>query len=138
MGQLEHITIILLSCIGFCIALYIHLTRRKNSTVLCPRNGNCVKVVNSTYSKILGIHIEFFGMAYYLLTGIFHTIVLTFPMYLLYVPMWTPYAFSYVAIVACVFSLYLLFIQAFKLRDWCIWCVGSAIITTSIFILQLF
>jgi uncharacterized membrane protein len=35
------------------------------------------------------------------------------------------------------FSLYLIGVQQFKIKQWCVWCLGSAFIATSLFVVSL-
>jgi uncharacterized membrane protein len=126
--------LMLLGASGFSLASYIDHCKAKKAPLVCPMRGSCDFVTTSGYSRFLGIHIERIGMAYYLCVFAFHAFVLTDPTVL----------FSGAVLVALIvsglsvlFSLYLIAIQAFVLKHWCTWCVGSAFISLAIFVLTL-
>ena len=119
---------------GFGVALYIYYTKKHHKLLVCPIGSNCNAVVSSRYARFLGVSLEYWGMLYYAI--IFTTyIVLIFAPHLLSglflagLTMLTTAAFF--------FSLYLLFVQAFLLRQWCIWCILSAALSIMIFIISL-
>jgi uncharacterized membrane protein len=101
---------------------------------VCPLKGNCSEVVNSNFSKFLGLPVEKLGMIYYLIVAIGFG----------FRSMW-PESTDVLALIllfistfAVVFSLYLTFIQIFTLRKICTWCLLSALFTLAIFVLSLF
>src|SRR3989344_5649429 len=102
---------------GFGVALYIYRTKKHRKELVCPIGSDCNAVINSRYSKFLGVSLEYWGMFYYAL------------IFLSYLIMFTSGAF--------LFSLYLLFAQAFILKQWCIWCLLSATLSIVIFIISL-
>ena len=128
------IIISILGLFGFCIAMYIHRKKITKKKLICPARASCEFVVHSDYSKIFGIQIEHLGIVYY---GV---ICLS---YLTMVVAQSFGSFGVVSIllvmtgVAFAFSLYLLGVQAFRLKQWCSWCVVSAIISASIFIFSI-
>ncbi len=119
---------------GFGVTLYIYYTKKHNKQLVCPIGSNCNVVINSQYSKFLGVSIEYWGMLYYAVIFTAY-IILIFAAHLLSglfltgLIMFTAAAFF--------FSLYLLFAQAFLLRQWCIWCILSAMLSIVIFIISL-
>lgn len=119
---------------GLGVTFYIRYTKKHHQQLVCPVGSNCNAVINSRYSKFLGVSLEYFGMLYY-------TIILVSYLVLLFVP-WVfsdlmLYGLVLVSAAAFLFSLYLLFIQAFILRQWCIWCLLSAMLSIGIFIASL-
>lgn len=126
---------LLLALAGFVLAFYIYTTKKNNTKALvCPIGGQCDAVVNSKYSKFLGIPVEVMGMFYYGLVIIFYGLrFFSFP--LSTEVLFFATAFS---VVAFLFSVYLVLIQAFSIKHWCTWCLFSAGFTTLIAILSVF
>lgn len=130
-----YLLILVLSLSGFILALYIYTTKKNNTKALvCPIGGQCDAVVNSKYSKFLGIPVEIIGMVYYGLVILFYSLrFFSSPVSdgLLFFAT----AFS---VVAFLFSVYLVLIQAFSIKHWCTWCLFSAGFTTLIAIFSVF
>ncbi|MEK9147771.1 MAG: vitamin K epoxide reductase family protein [Patescibacteria group bacterium] len=119
---------------GFGVSLYIYHTKKHRKELVCPIGSDCNAVINSRYSKFLGIPLEYLGMFYYAL--IFSSYII-----LIFAPYILSELFLYGLIIftagAFLFSLYLLFAQAFILQQWCIWCILSATLSIVIFIISL-
>lgn len=124
------IIVILTSLAGFLLSLYIFRKKRTREQMLCPMGLDCDAVIYSEYSKFFGIPLEIIGLLYYGAVAIFYFIFFTFPQYAL------PdiiFAILAVSAAAFLFSLYLTFIQAVALKQWCTWCLISASFCTIIF-----
>lgn len=127
---------IILSLAGLILALYIYTTKRNTAKALvCPIGGHCDSVVNSKYSKFLGIPVEILGSFYYGLVIIFYTIYFFHPVIFSDGVLFFATSFS---VMAFLFSVYLVLIQAFAIKNWCTWCLFSAGFTTIIAILSVF
>ncbi len=129
--SISHIILILAAIGGFFIALYIHHTKRRGENVVCPLDFKCDQVIRSKYSKLFGINVENWGIAYYSFTALSYIIFLAFPAILNLKFVLITLILS---MIAFIFSIYLTFIQAFKLREWCTWCLISASFCTIIFL----
>lgn len=116
---------------GFMLATYIYLKKKTAQPMVCPLNGECDFVTQSQYSKFLGVPVEKMGMAYYALVIVVYALH-GFISDLL--PDAVMFLMMGVTIGAFIFSLYLIFIQAFVLKKWCTWCIFSACFSTFIFI----
>lgn len=127
---------ILFSIAGLVLALYIYTTKRNKAKILvCPIGGHCDAVVHSKYSKFLGFPVELLGVGYYLF------IALIYGLSLFGLVVWSDVFLFFViafSVLAFLFSVYLVFIQAFTLRNWCTWCLFSAGFTTFIAVLAVF
>jgi len=124
---------VLLSVLGFFIAFHIYIKKRKKKPLICPLRSNCDVVVTSDYSKFLNVPLENIGMFYYAILGLIHVLDLFIgesPLLSLGLLVISGGAF--------LFSIYLISIQAFVLRQWCIWCLSSASISTIIFLITVF
>lgn len=95
--------------------------------------SNCEAVVHSDFSKFFGINLEIIGMFYYGFVVVIYSLFLFFP-HLAYADL--VFAFAWVSTFAFAFSVYLVSLQAFVIKEWCAWCLGSAIISTVIAILS--
>lgn len=116
---------------GFGVATNIFFTKKSKRQLVCPTGSDCNVVVNSRYSKFFGVSLERMGMAY------FAFIVLAY-LALIFVPhIYSPNAITIlVALTLCagLFSSYLLFVQAFLLRAWCIWCILASFLSITVFV----
>ncbi|MDO8601563.1 MAG: vitamin K epoxide reductase family protein [bacterium] len=120
---------------GFCISSYIRHKKRSNESLVCHVGSDCGAVVHSDFSKFFGIPVELLGMVYYAWTAIGHGLLLAFPNFL---PEWSALFLLALSLVGFLFSAYLIFIQAFTLKQWCTWCIFSACLCTLIFGAALF
>jgi uncharacterized membrane protein len=123
-----HAIIISLGLFGFILASYIHRKKTAKKKLVCPMRSNCETVIHSDYSKLLGIPVEVLGMCYYafiaLSYGIYHVV---------YIPQFVLIILSGISLSAVLFSTYLISLQAFVIRQWCTWCLCSAITSAIIF-----
>jgi uncharacterized membrane protein len=120
---------------GFLLAAYVYSKKQKQENLVCPMNGSCDEVVNSRYSKFLGVPVELMGMFYYAF------IILAYAYIFLNgdaVSDVFKFFMTGVTVGAFFFSVYLIIIQAFILRMWCTWCLFSAGFSTFIFITAVF
>ncbi|MDX1535972.1 MAG: vitamin K epoxide reductase family protein, partial [Candidatus Spechtbacterales bacterium] len=126
--------IIALSFGGFMVALYIFYKKKFNKELVCPVGSNCNTVIYSEYSKFLGINLEYLGMLYYVTIFASYLTYLTLPGQL---PPIVVELIFLLTVGAFIFSLYLLSVQGFLLKQWCMWCLLSAVFSIIIFIIAL-
>ena len=120
----------ILGLIGFFISTYIYGKKKAKKKLICPRQSNCDTVIHSDYSKIVGIPVEVLGMMYYAFIGSVYSFIFIFDA-------WTiSLGFILLGISMCsvLFSIYLVSMQAFVIKQWCVWCLCSAFISILIFI----
>lgn len=129
-----YVVVIFLAFSGFLIAFFIGHKKQSKEVMVCPLKANCDLVIHSQYSEFLGIPIERLGMVYYGIIALSYGLFLIFPsiihsfwIFLLYV----------LTISAFLFSIYLTFIQAFAIKNWCTWCLISAGICTLVFFISI-
>jgi uncharacterized membrane protein len=115
---------LLASIIGLGISSYIYRKKRTKTKLMCPLRTECDTVVNSRFAKTFGIPNELLGMAYYILSGLFYAFILVYPQFFSTTLHFALFLFS---IAGALFSVYLISLQAFTIRAWCIWCLGSAL-----------
>ncbi len=123
------ITIALLSSlIGFGIAAYIYRKQVAKKPLMCPRKSPCETVITSPQATTYGISNTVLGMAYYAFMAFL----------LLCIAAGGESAIVEVLLIALgaagfVFSLYLVRIQHVVIKQWCVWCLGSALMATILF-----
>ena len=120
------LALILLSFLGLVDTLYLGIKRGK--PVPCTITTGCEEVLNSRYSAVAGIPISWFGFAFYLTVfGAAAFARFGDDERLLNLIFWP-------AVAAFLISLGLVAIQAFVLQAFCQYCLGSAILSTLIFV----
>lgn len=131
---LQEILIVAFSIVGLFDAGYISYHVIKNTDVACPIFPKewCLKVQYSPQSKTFGIPNGFLGFLLYA-----SVLVLG----LLFAEGRVPLLFVQIPIaIGFLFSLYFLYVQAFVLRAFCLWCLISAtnftVMTVAAFLLR--
>ena len=123
--------IVVMALIGLAVASYISYKKKRGEKMLCLLNSDCEVVVKSSYSKFLGLPVERLGITYY-------TVVAASYLVFAFLPQLSRNFFSVIllwaTVLAFLFSIYLTYIQMAKLRQWCTWCLTSALISTVIFL----
>ncbi|MBI4158560.1 MAG: vitamin K epoxide reductase family protein [Candidatus Yanofskybacteria bacterium] len=128
------VIIIFIAFSGFLLAAYIRHKKVYKEVLICPLGSSCETVIFSKYSRFLGIPVEILGIAYYLITAASYSVFLFVSVDM---PRFLLSGIFFATIAAFFFSLYLTYIQAFTLKQWCIWCLVSAGFCTIIFFLAL-
>lgn len=119
---------------GLGVTGYIYYTKHYHKQLACPSAADCNAVVTSKYSVFLGVALEYWGMLYYGITFVLYLtlIFLPFMRETLLAPL-----LLLASAIAVLFSMYLIFVQAFLLRKWCIWCLLSSALSMAIFLAAL-
>ncbi len=124
-----HIPLLVLGLAGFLLALHIYIKKHKKKPLICPLRANCEEVIHSKFGSFLGIPVEIFGLGYYGIITLAHTVLFFFPTLgsegLIFI-------LALLSAFAGLFSLYLVAIQAFVLHKWCTWCLLSTAISLTI------
>ncbi|MEK6907297.1 MAG: vitamin K epoxide reductase family protein [Nanoarchaeota archaeon] len=123
---------ILFAIIGILNAYYIYYKKKRNEKLICYIGNDCNKVIKSKYSTMFGIPNEIIGMLYYIFV-IAATIFLNYYNISLYAHIiFGIIAFSMLA------SLILLYIQLFKIKEYCDYCLYGFLINLIILFLSLY
>lgn len=130
---MDTIIILLLSILGFLNAFYLYYQYKQfidtGRKMFCLIGGRCADVISSKYGTTFGIKNELIGMIYYVLLSLY--LILAFFMpdlfrnFIIFPKLAT--------LIAALFSLYLLFVQAVILRMFCSWCLIAIAINILIF-----
>lgn len=122
------IFILIVALLGFIDATYLTVEHFKDSIPPCSATGGCEVVLTSIYSQFFGIPTSLVGSIFYLiiLIGVFSfiesrktdllkwSLLLTIPSFIL--------------------SLWFVYIQVFELHSYCIYCLGSFLTSTLLFV----
>ncbi len=130
---LLRVAILILGLCGFTVAR--HISKHKNNEeqpLVCPIKFDCHGVVHSDYSTFLGVHVEIWGMAYYSLVSIAYLFFIFIPSA---IPVPVVNFMIALSLIAFIFSVYLMSLLIFVLKKACSWCIVSAFISATIFIL---
>jgi uncharacterized membrane protein len=117
----------LLAFVGLIISAYLSFKNLGGSDLnFCITGKECDLVNNSIYSRIFGIPVSVIGLAGYILILIvsFYSFTKRKKWNLLY----------YFTVIGTSFSLYLTYVEVFKINAICSFCIASLIIILAIFI----
>jgi uncharacterized membrane protein len=110
---------------GIGVATYIAIADSGGGSPVCIAGGGCQTVADSSYSHLLGVNIAVFGVAGY---------VLLLAMSLLRGDGARMAGFG-ISLVGFGYSVYLTYLELFKIEAICQWCVASAALMTILFAL---
>lgn len=119
---------------GLSLASYIHYKKKRRQPITCPLDSDCDTVVHSEYAYFLGLPVELLGMFYYGLIAVVYGAFLFAPAVNTSLVVFLILGAS---IVAFFFSLYLTFVQAVAIKEWCTWCLISAGLSTLVLLFSL-
>lgn len=118
--------IIILSILGIAITGYIIYAHACNKKVVCPTFSKaCNAVLDSKWSRVLGVKNEILGFLYYLIVFVFTGLSLS--------SFGAVLALKALVIIAVLYSLFLTYIQSRKLGHFCFYCICTAIINLLLF-----
>jgi uncharacterized membrane protein len=111
---------------GIGVAIYITIADAGGGSPTClAGGGGCETVANSSYSHLAGVNVAVFGIAGYamlLIASVLRGDAARFAGFGL-------------ALVGFGFSVYLTYIELFKIEAICQWCVASAVLMTVLLVL---
>jgi uncharacterized membrane protein len=120
----------LLSLLGLADALYLTVEHVTGQTVQCTIISGCSEVLSSSYAVIAGVPLAGIGAAAYF--SVFSLATLAAFGYRLAGTLLTP-----LVLVMFLVSLWLIYLQAFVIREFCQYCLFSAAITLGLLIIVL-
>jgi len=119
-----------LSLLGLADALYLTIEHLTGQTIRCTILSGCSEVLSSQYAVVAGIPLAAIGAAAYF--TVFSLAVLSLFGYRIAGKILTP------LVIAMFFvSVWLFYLQAFVIRQFCQYCLISALITTCLLVLVL-
>jgi uncharacterized membrane protein len=126
------IALMLLAVMGFLDSLVIYQKAFGNVYLPCVIGSGCDTVLFSSYSKLFGISVSLWGAGFYLFLAAFLALAFIFEKKL-----FIRIGLGLIA-AGFTFSLYLLYLQMFKIEVLCTYCMISFSIITASVILALF
>ena len=111
---------------GVAVAGYLTYVHYRPAALICTAGGGCETVAKSSYSHIAGINIAIFGIIGWILilaTAFFANDAARLGGFL-------------VALGGFGFSIYLTYLEIWKIEAICQWCVANAVLMTIAFILN--
>lgn len=120
-----HRAMIVLTLIGIGIASYLTYVHYKGLSPICAINQGCEKVQSSRYAKVGGVPVPLIGLIGYV--AIFASLLVRGELARL--------ATAVMAIGGFAFSVYLTSLELFQIHAICQWCVGSALVMTTLAVL---
>jgi len=118
----------LLSLLGLADALYLTIEHVTGQSVRCTILAGCSAVLSSPYAVVAGIPLAAVGAAAYF--AVFSLAILTLFGYGIAGKLLLPLAGAMFLV-----SLWLIYLQAFVIREFCQYCLLSALITTTLLVL---
>ncbi|MDP2671205.1 MAG: vitamin K epoxide reductase family protein [bacterium] len=133
-GRLHNRLIFLLSLVGLTISGYLFYTYVRQTPILCVNSG-CELVRASGYSYFLSVPLPAYGGLMYL--GIFIT---SFSRTLFGARFFqtSSKVILVLASAGVAVSAYLTYLEAFKIKAFCIWCLASAVVILFLFLTSAF
>ncbi len=120
----------LVALVGLGDAVYLTIHHFTGEKVPCSVTGGCEAVLTSAYAEIAGIPLAAFGAAAYFIA---------FSLAILAAfgnrQMWK--IFGVAATLMAVFSVYLLYVQKYEIREFCQYCLLSAATSVTLFLIAL-
>lgn len=113
--------------LGIGVATYIAIVESGGGTPAClAGGGGCETVANSSHSHVAGINIAIFGIVGYV--AIFLTAFLVSDL--------ARFGGFALSLGGFGYSVYLTYLEIFKIEAICQWCVASAVLMTILFLLN--
>jgi len=119
------------SLLGFIDAAYLSAKFYLGETPTCFLLKGCDVVTTSSYSSVAGVPIALFGALFYLAV---------FVLSLAFLDRRAPKLLKWIGAISVpgfLFTLYLVYLQFFVLHALCIYCMFSALTSTTVFVLAL-
>ena len=121
------VSLIVLAILGIFDSGYLIKKRVKKQPLSCPIDGGCEKVVESKWNHFLFIKNDTAGFLYYIL-------ILFLALYLFFISEKLLFLTKILSGASLLFSLFLVFIQAKIIKNYCFYCLISALINLLIFV----
>lgn len=122
-------TFIVLSIVGAIDSAYLLWKHQQHQPLICPLDHDCSAVTESKWSRILLVRNEVLGTAFYVTLLLMVLATLLKPEVQL-----LPKLIPWITGTGLVFSLFLVYIQIYKIKDYCFYCLASAFITVLLFL----
>lgn len=123
--------LVFVALIGLLDATYLSLSEYMGTSLVCGEFGDCAGVTSSQYSKIFGIPVAYLGFAYYAIIFFAALTLATFKKSVLILPLFL------LSITGMLASAWFVFAQLVLLQLICVYCMVSAVTSTTLFLVAL-
>ena len=120
---------IALGFLGFLDSSYLAAKYYLGTPINCSIFEGCNQVASSPYAVMFGLPVALYGVAYYLAIFIATIAALDAGSAKIF------RLVSWATVLGLLASAYFTYLQAFVISAWCIYCLGSAAISTILFVL---
>lgn len=121
---------LVLSVLGLANASYLVWKHYKKKPMVCPLNHDCSIVTESRWSHIFFIRNEILGL-------LFFVSMVAAMSFTIFVPVFASEMLLFVLLATIgglLFSIFLILVQRFAIKDYCFYCIVSAVITLFLFL----
>ena len=125
-----YVTAAIVSLLGLADAIYLTVQHVTGQSVRCTIVSGCSEVLSSSYAVMAGVPLATIGAAAYF--SVFSLATLAAFGYRVAGLLLTP-----LVLLMFLFSLWLIYLQAFVIGAWCQFCLLSAAITTALTVVVL-
>jgi uncharacterized membrane protein len=122
---------VLISLVGFLDSIFLTV-KYFVGTINCSTITGCQDVLSSPYSNIFGIPVALLGAFFYL------SILVSALIYIQHKNKLAINALAWLPSIGLLFSIWLVYLQLIVIKSICIYCMGSALTSTVLFILSIF
>ena len=130
----KNLVALIAAMIGSVNAIYLSWVKFSHNETLCaPGLGDCFTVNTSRYSEIYGIPIAIFGLGAFL---VILAILLSEKRSAFLQENGSMLLFG-ISLIGVLFSAYLTYLEAYVILAWCPYCVLSALMITTVFIVSI-
>ena len=120
---------LVVSFIGFLDASYLAAKHYLGTPINCSIFEGCNQVASSPYAVVFGLPVSLYGVIYYLVVFIGTVVALDLGSRGIF------RAVALVTIAGLIASAYFTYLQGFVIGAWCLYCLGSAVTSTVLFVL---
>jgi uncharacterized membrane protein len=124
---------LILALEGIYVAWRIYREKHSKKPMVCLFNTNCQSVLESKYANIKGIGLEYFGLFYYFILALGYAFLFNN-----FLKFNIENILVLLVVFGFLFSVYLIFIQKFIIKNWCSWCLSSALTSTLLLLVVIF
>ncbi len=130
-----------IAVVGACGTAYLTLVKLAGDEAVCPTEG-CDLVLNSAYATVFGLPLALFGFLAYVTMGIAAVAPLllnsdTQKEFRTQLEKWTWLYLFIGGTAMTIFSSYLMYILVTQIQGTCIYCLTSAVLSLSLFVLSI-
>jgi uncharacterized membrane protein len=124
----------LTSLLGLFVSAYLYLYQLGRIGTLACGTGGCETVQTSEWSRVAGVDVALIGLLGY---ALLFAVGLAALRPLLAERQWPAAAITALAGIGVLFTAYLTYLELFVIHAICRWCVGSALLIVTVFVLGL-